>query len=81
MVGNETDRPYLSTMRMSAELKVDARIFRIRQVVRLMIQKDNRFCRINVFHQFLQGLPGFIAAVVSSDYSYTARQCYDIVSQ
>lgn len=38
MVGDQVERPNLSTVRMPAELKVDASLFCFRQIIGLMIQ-------------------------------------------
>ena len=80
-VGQPVQRPYLSTVGMSADLHVYAKRIRMRQSVWLMVKHQHRTRRIGLFEQFLEGKPVRIGAVVTPDDLKAAWQRLNAVAQ
>lgn len=81
VLDKEAQWPYLSMMRMSTELKVNAQGIGMCQTVWLMVEKYDREGVVCLRQKFFQRLALTIASVVATNYLHTIGQCNHTITK
>jgi hypothetical protein len=81
VLDKQAQGPYLSMMRVSTELKVNAQGIGMCQTVWLMVEKYDREGVVCLRQKFFQRLALTIASVIATNYLHTIGQCCHTVAE